>query len=100
MYKYTFTDGTEITSKLQIEEVIKRSERLSWLIVLTEGYDDGEGLKIHDKAVKAYNKVKNFTGIIRLSSIEKEFLSYIFYENKMLCNRDIETLKYYVEGNK
>ena len=98
MYKYTFTDGTEITSKLQIEEVIKRSERLSWLIVLTEGYDEGEGLKIHDKAIKAYNKVENFTGIIRLSSIEKEFLSYIFYENKMLCDRDIKTLKYYVEG--
>ena len=69
MYKYTFTDGTVMTSKLSIEEIRKRSERLSWLIVLTEGYDDEEGLKIHDKAVKAFNKMENFTGIIRLSSM-------------------------------
>lgn len=95
MHTYRFTDGHIITSKLGIDEVLKRMNRLDWLRVLTEGYEDGEGKSICDKALKAYDKTDNFTGIIRLTFLEKEFLSYRLEDN-MNTQKDIETIMYYM----
>ena len=52
MHKYTFTDGHQITSNLSPDEVIKRMDRLSRLIVLLEGFDEGSVFNdIYEKAV-------------------------------------------------
>lgn len=96
MHTYRFTDGHVTTSKLDINEVLKRMNRLDWLRVLTEGYEDGEGKSICNKALKAYNKAENFTGIIRLTFLEKEFLSYRL-EDSMNTQKDIETIMYYIK---
>lgn len=56
MTTYTFKDGHKCTSNLNANEVINRMNRLSWLIVLTESYEDGEGKNICKKAVRAFNK--------------------------------------------
>ena len=73
---------------------IKRYNRLDYLRVLTEGYIEGEGCSIFKKALRAGNKNENFTGIIRLSHIEKEFLSYML--DGADDPKDIETLNYYI----
>lgn len=95
MKRYTFSDGHTITSKLDSKEVLKRMDRLDWLRVLTEGYEEGEGKSICDKARKAYDKTDNFTGIIRLSLLEKDFLGYML-ESTMNTPKDIEVLQYYL----
>ena len=95
MYTYTFKNGDVVTSKLEKEELLKRMERLDTLRVLTEGYDDGIGLNIFKKAVKAYNKTHDFTGIIRLTSTEKEFLGYML-ESDFNSEEDIEVLNFYI----
>ena len=96
MKRYTFKDGHQITSKLSAKEITKRMDRLDWLRVLTEGYEEGEGFNICQKAIKAYNKTDNFTGIIRLTTIEKDFLSYLL-EDTMLSDRDINVLSFYLK---
>ena len=96
-YTYTFKNGDVVKSNLDAEELCKRMSRLDTLRVLTEGYEDGEGLSICKKAVKAYNKVDNFTGIIRLTFIEKEFLDYMLNDEESDWMRDEwkEVLKFY-----
>lgn len=96
MRKYRFVDGHEVTTKLSLDEMLKRMNRLDWLRVLTEGYEDGEGKSICDKALRAYNKTENFTGIIRLTAIEKDFLGYRL-EDSMNTEKDIETIQYYLK---
>lgn len=96
MRKYTFTDGTVVTTKLSSKEMVKRMDRLDTLRVLTEGYTEGDGLTICKKALRAYNKLNGFTGIIRLTMNEKEFLDYML-ENPMLDEEDIETIKFYTK---
>ena len=98
IYKYTFKNGDVVTSQLNKEELIKRTRRLDILRVLTEGYEEGEGLNICKKALKAYNKVKDFTGIIRLTSTEKDFLNYILEENEYITEEDKDVLKFYIGG--
>ena len=95
MRKYRFVDGHEVTTKLSLDEMLKRMNRLDWLRVLTEGYESGEGKSICDKALRAYDKTENFTGIIRLTAIEKDFLGYML-EDSMNTEKDIETIQYYL----
>jgi len=93
--RYTWPDGFSITSYLPSQEVVKRMNRLDNLRVLTEGYTEGEGRSICQKALRAYNKTDNFTGIIRLTLAEKDFLGYML-ESDMLDDEDIETIEYYI----
>lgn len=96
MKKYTFKDGTVVTTKLSVKEMVKRMDRLDTLRILTEGFTDGVGRKICEKSLKAYNKLNGFTGIIRLTQIEKEFLDYML-EDKFLDDEDREVIKFYTK---
>lgn len=95
MTTYTFKDGHKCTSNLNANEVINRMNRLSWLIVLTEPYEDGEGKSICEKAVRAFNKKDNFTGIIKLTALEKDFLNYKLEDNDN--EKDIDVINYYLK---
>ena len=95
MKRFRFTDGHEVTTNLDMDEMLKRMNRLDWLRVLTEGYENGEGKSICDKALRAYNKTENFTGIIRLTFLEKDFLAYRL-EDAMNTQKDIETIRFYL----
>lgn len=96
MYKYTFSNGDVMTSKLPKDELMKRLKRLDRLRVLTEGYEEGEGVTVCRKARNAYNKLTDFTGIIRLNTLEKDWLSYLL-ESDMLTDEDRETIKWYIK---
>lgn len=91
------SNGSQVTTKLSREEAVKRFNLLDSLIVLTEGYQYGHGVTICQKAVKAYYKSNDFTGIIRLNNLEKEFLMYILDNDEFgyLDDDDIECLKFY-----
>lgn len=95
MKKYEFNDGHVYTSKLGKDELLKRMNRLDILRVLTEGYEYGTGREICKKAIRAYNKEENFTGIIRLNLIEKDFLSYCLESD--MTEKEIETIKFYLK---
>ena len=95
MCTYTFTDGFKCTSKLDKPELIKRMKRLDNLRVLTEGFAEGAGRSICDKALKAYHKADNFTGIIRLSVYEKDFLGYLL--EGTVTEDDVETIQFYLK---
>lgn len=88
-----------IVTKLDIFEAKKRLDRLNTLIVLVEGYDDGEGKSIYDKALRAYEKYDNFTGVIRLSNSEKDWLSYLL-ECDMISEKERKVIKYYTNGER
>lgn len=94
MKAYTFKDGTIVITKLSVKEMLTRMERLDTLRVITEGFTEGEGLNIYEKALRAYNKVNGFTGIIRLTQTEKEFLDYML-EDSFLDDEDKEVIKFY-----
>ena len=96
MYTYTFSNGDVVKSNLSQDLLMQRMRRLDTLRVLTEGYEYGVGLSIYNKALKAYNKTDNFTGLIRLNPIEKDFLSCILEDNEMLTSEDRECLEYYL----
>ena len=70
-------------------------DRLNRLITITEPYKDGPGQRICQKALRAYNKSDNFTGIVRLTFSEKDWLSYLL-ENDMLPKKDIDVINYYI----
>ena len=93
MKKYTFSTGEVVTTKLDKDEMLKRMDRLDWLRVLTECYDEGLGLSIFEKATRAYYKFDNFTGIIRLTFLEKDFLGYML--EGMLTDEEKEVIKFY-----
>lgn len=94
MYKYTFDNGEIITSRLKKEEMLKRMKRLDTLRVLVEQRDCKEGISITKKVLRAYNKVENFTGIIRLTPIEKNWLIYTL-ESDFNTPEEIEAIKFY-----
>lgn len=94
MYKYTFDNGDVISSRLEKEEMLKRMNRLDTLRVLVEQCDCEEGISITKKALRAYNKVEDFTGIIRLTPLEKDWLSYML-ESDFNTPEEIETIKFY-----
>lgn len=95
MNTYRFTDGHTINSKLSKEEVLKRMNRLDILRVMTEGYEEGEGYNICQKALRAYNKTDPFTGIIRLNILEKDFLSYCL-EDEFIDDEEREIVNFYI----
>ena len=96
MYKYTFNDGHQATSMLPGDEVNKRMKRLSHLIMLLEGFDEGSVFNdIYKKAVRAYNKTDNFTGTIHLTFAEKDNLGYLV-DRAINSPEDIAVLKYYL----
>lgn len=76
--------------------MVKRMDRLDDLRVITEGFTEGVGRGICEKALRAYNKLNGFTGIIRLTYTEKEFLDYML-EDKFLDNEDREVIKFYTK---
>lgn len=94
MNTFRFNNGDVYETKLNARELVRRLNRLDTLRVLTEQHETGEGVAIWNKALKAYNKFYGFTGIIRLTPAEKEWLSYKL-ESNMLDNKDIETIEYY-----
>lgn len=95
MRRIRFNDGHEITTELEVNEVVKRMNRLDTLRVLTEGYEEGEGKSICEKALRAYNKKDNFTGIIRLTFSEKDFLGYLL-DCEYNTEKDNETINFYL----
>ena len=96
MKKYTFSNGDVVRSDLNADELIKRMKRVDLLRVMTEGYEYGEGLSIYNKALRAYNKVDNFTGIIRLTILEKDFIGYM-RERSFLTDEEIEVINFYTK---
>lgn len=95
-YKYTFKNGDVVISSLPQDEMLKRMRRLDILRVLTEGYEEGTGRDICNKALRAYDKVDDFTGVIRLNSSEKDFIGYML-ESDMLDDEDKQVLNYYLK---
>lgn len=95
LYRYTWPDGFSITSKLPVDEVTKRLNRLDTLRVMTEGFEEGEGRDIYRKALQAYKKTNDFTGIIRLNILEKDFLGYLL-EDDMLTDKERECINFYI----
>ena len=95
MKRFRFADGHELTTNLNKDEMLKRMDRLDWLRVLTEQYEDGEGKSICEKALRAYDKTENFTGIIRLTLLEKDFLAYML-DDTFNTEKDIEVIKFYL----
>lgn len=93
--KYEFKDGHVCTSTLEKDELLKRMNRLDVLRILTEGYECGTGKEICKKVIRAYNKEENFTGIIRLNLIEKDFLSYCLKSD--MTEKEMETIKFYLQ---
>lgn len=94
-FKYTFRNGDVVYTDLASAEMLKRMRRLDILRVLTEGYEEGTGRGICDKALRAYNKTDSFTGIIRLTASEKDFLGYML-DNDMLNDEDRAVINYYM----
>lgn len=76
----------------------KRFRRLDTLRVLTEGYEEGEGYNICQKARRAEWK-QDFTGIIRLTRTEKDFLGYML-ESDMLDDYEVEIINWYMNGGR
>ena len=96
LHLISFKDGFTCTTYLDTDICVDRMKNLDNLRVLVEGYDAGEGKRIYEKAVAAYNKRDHFTGIIRLSTTEKDFLGYILAENDCITDQDRDTLKRYI----
>jgi hypothetical protein len=92
--KIRFTDGHEITTKLSAEEAVKRMNRLDTLRVRIEECDCDAAQSIVKKALRAYDKEDNFTGIIRLSFWEKDWLAYCL-ESDFNDEEEIEAIKFY-----
>ena len=103
MYAYTFPDqwfgslsGKTYHSTIPSKDVFwKRLQRLETLILLTEQHESGEGRSICKKALRAYNNTNNFTGIIRLTVLEKDWLGYLL-ESDMYDKEDIECINFYI----
>lgn len=78
-FKYTFNDVDNIR-------------------VMMEGYEEGT---IQDNLRKRMEKAfKQPTPAVRFSLAEKEILSYIYYESKMLSEDKKETLRKILKGDK
>lgn len=96
MKKYAFLNGDIITSKLSADEIMKRMRRLDLLRVMTEQNNCKAGISICKKALKAYNKMTGFTGIIKLTCFEKEWLSYKL-ESDFLSAEKREVIRFYTK---
>lgn len=104
MNKYKLSTGEIVTTKLSASEVLKRMNRLDTLRVLVEGYvfnKDDENYNdipnnIYNKAVRAWKNLNNFTGIIRLTFEEKDWLSYLL-ESDFIDDEDKEVINFYTK---
>lgn len=96
MNRYTFTNGDVMTSALSADELIKRLRRLDTLRVMTEQYECEEGKNICKKALRAYNKMNHFTGIIRLTFLEKDWLGYLL-ENNCITDEGKKVVAFYTK---
>lgn len=94
MNTYRFSNGDVVTTQLSQKTVLERMRRLDLLRVLTEQHECEEGRSICRKALQAYNKLNGFTGIIRLTFLEKNWLSYML-ESDFLDDEDRECIEYY-----
>ena len=94
MRMITFRDGRVMHSHLTDREVLKRLNRLNKLIILVEQNDCPEAQSIYNKATNTYKNNKNFTGIIRLSTAEKDWLSYKL-ECEFNSEEDVECIAFY-----
>ena len=94
LYRYKFSNGEVVTTYLSADECLRRMNRLGTLMTLVEQSENDVGQSIYRKALQAYNKLENFTGIIRLSFREKDWLSYML-ESDMLSDKDIDAIKFY-----
>lgn len=92
MNKYTLINGEVHKSKLSPASFTAKYRRLDTLRVIIEGNESKVGLAIYNKVINALNK-DVFTGIIRLTFTEKDFLSY-YLESDMLSVKD----KYVIES--
>ena len=94
MKTVTFKSGEIFTTNLEPAEIMKRMNRLSWLIVEMEERTENESYRrIYEKAVRAYNKKNGFTGIIRLTNYEKEMLDYL--DEDMMPEKELEAIRFY-----
>lgn len=91
----TFASGKQITTKLSNDEMLKRMRRLYILRVITEQHETENAVSICKKAVNAYDKKDNFTGIIKLTFLEKDFLRYLL-ENDYINEEEKEVINFYI----
>jgi len=96
-YAYRMNTGELVRTNLLAKEMLKRMKRLDTLRVLTEQHECEEGKSICKKALKAYNKLDGFTGIIRLTFLEKDWLAYML-EDKFIDDEDRECIEFYVKS--
>lgn len=96
MKKYTFANGDVMTSELSADELMKRLRRLDTLRVMTEQHECKEGKNICKKALNAYNKMNSFTGIIRLTFLEKDWLRYML-EDDCMTDEEIKVIEFYTK---
>lgn len=104
MNKYKLSTGEIVTTKLSASEVLKRMNRLDNLRVLVEGYvfdKDDENYNnipnnIYNKAIRAWKNLDNFTGIIRLTFEEKDWLAYLL-ESDFIDDKDKEVITFYTK---
>lgn len=75
-------------------ELSNRKYNLYRLMMMTEGFDGGEGKKIHDKCERALEKMP-FTGIIRLNIHEKDFIGYMKENSEFYTADEIAALDFY-----
>ena len=97
LYKYTWSDGFEVITKLSKEEFIKRYNRLDCIRVIYEGFEPGSvGYSIYKKVLRAQNKLDNFTGIVKFTSSELDDMSFTLEENEFISDDCRDALRYYV----
>ena len=97
-YLITFKNGETFTTNLEKDELLKRMNRLDWLRVATECFEeDSVYYNICKKATNSYNKHKNFTGIIRLTKQEKESLAYLHKE--YMSEEEVKAIEFYKGDN-
>lgn len=97
-YKYTFANGDVVISSLPQDKLLDRMRRLDQLRVLVEQNESDVAQSICKKALRAYNNTSNFTGIIRLSQRETDWLSYLL-ESDMLTDKSRDVVNFYIKMN-
>lgn len=91
--KITFTDGTYLITSISSDQVLQRLDRLSTLMDITKDAQDDVSKSIFDKAKVAYDKVEDFTGVIRLTAAEKKHLKSI--DESKLTEEQSDVIHFY-----
>ena len=93
---YILLSGEKYKSNLPMDKFCEVFYRLCYLMVLTEEYDDEVYKNIHRKAKRAFDKMDGFTGIIRLTTLEKDFLGALL-EDELLDDEYKKVIKHYIK---